>query len=192
MSIIIKKAELYYVRIAKGLTREQKLWFLEEKQHIFNLDLKRIFSDAKNNWLTDGLDVAFDTFSPIGSKDGKGTENQAQGVIFKTYSNGVKTNRDAWAYNFNKSALATNMEKSILFYNMQVVKLQLADNKPKITKNLVDFVDNFVTYDDGNLKWSGDLKLHLISERLATFNFSKIRKSIYRPFVSSYLFFDRV
>ena len=27
------------------------------------------------------------------------------GVIFKTYSLGVSTNRDAWAYNFNRNAL---------------------------------------------------------------------------------------
>ena len=34
-------------------------------------------------------------------------------MIFKTYSNGVKTNRDSWVYNFNRNALTENMSRMI-------------------------------------------------------------------------------
>ena len=43
-------------------------------------------------------------------------------MIFTTYSNGVKTNRDAWAYNFNRNTLAENMSGMIDIYNEQVFK----------------------------------------------------------------------
>jgi len=180
----IKKAEIYYARIEKGLTREQKLGFLEAKQHVFNVDLKRIYSDVKNNWLTDGLEADFDTFTPIGSKEGKGTENQAQAVIFKTYSNGVKTNRDVWAYNFNAEELARNMRLTIENYNEHVFRysrLETAQN-----------IDDFVTYDDSKLSWSRDLKLDLKRGKFAEFKAEKIRTSLYRPFTKKFLFFDRI
>ena len=180
----IKKAEIYYARIEKGLTREQKLWFLEAKQHVFNIDLKRIFSDIKNNWLTDGLEADFDTFAPIGSKEGKGTENQAQGVIFKIYGRGVATSRDAWVYNFNPEELAQNIRLTIENYNEHVFRysrLETAQN-----------IDDFVTYDDTKLSWSRDLKLDLKRGKFAEFKDEKIRTSLYRPFTKKFLFFDRI
>ena len=36
----------------------------------------------------------------------KAAKGTATGVIFKTYSLGVSTNRDAWVYNFNRNRLA--------------------------------------------------------------------------------------
>ena len=38
-------------------------------------------------------------------------------MIFKTYSNGVSTSRDAWARNFNRNALAENIDRMIDTYN---------------------------------------------------------------------------
>jgi predicted helicase len=180
----IKKAEIYYARIEKNLNKEQKLGFLEATQHIFNVDLKRIFPDEKNNWLTEGLEADFDTFTPIGSKEAKGTENQAQGVIFKTYSNGVKTNRDAWAYNFNAEELAKNMRLTIENYNEHVFRYSRLET--------VRNVDDFVNYDDTKLSWSRDLKLDLKRGKFAEFKAEKIRTSLYRPFTKKFLFLDRI
>jgi predicted helicase len=180
----IKKAEIYYARIEKGLTREQKLWFLEAKQHVFNIDLKRIFSDIKNNWLTDGLEADFDTFAPIGSKEGKGTENQAQGVIFKVYGRGVATSRDAWVYNFNAEELAQNMRLTIENYNEHVFKysrLETAQN-----------IDDFVAYDDTKLSWSESLKASLKRAKYAEFQKENIRVSLYPPFSKQFLYFGRM
>jgi len=180
----IKKAEIYYARIEKGLTREQKLGFLEAKQHVFNVDLKRIYSDVKNNWLTDGLEADFDTFTPIASKEGKGTENQAQGVIFKTYSNGAQTNRDAWAYNFNSDELKKNMRTSIGVYNEHVFRYS--------DEQITQVVDDFVTYDDTKLSWCSSLKQHLAKKTVAKFKEDNIRISLYRPFTKRYLYFDKL
>ena len=61
-------------------------------------------------WLTEGLHAEFDTFIPIGRKEAKAIKGTAVDVIFKTYSNGVKTNRDAWVYNFNRNTLTENIQ----------------------------------------------------------------------------------
>jgi predicted helicase len=177
-------AEIYYARIAKNLTKLQKLLFLEQTQHIFNLDLQRIVPDDKFNWITENLHADFETFPPIGSKIGKATENQATGVIFKIYGRGVATSRDAWAYNFNREELAKNMRLTIESYNEHVFRYSRLTEKPKI--------DDFVTYDDKKLSWSRDLKLDLYRGKFAEFSPEKIRIALYRPFSKKFLFVDRI
>ena len=49
----------------------------------------------------------------------KGT---AVDVIFKTYSRGVVTCRDAWTYNFNKNILTENVSRMIETYNAEVAR----------------------------------------------------------------------
>jgi len=54
---------------------------------------------------------------------------------------GVKTNRDAWAYNFNKKMLAENMQRMIDCYNNQV--------KDWLNREIQNArIDDFVWYDD--------------------------------------------
>ncbi len=78
-------------------------------------------------------------------------------MIFKTYSSGVKTNRDAWAYNFNRTALASNIQRMIDIYNVEVDRWKRhEDPKPE--------VNNFVVYDDKKIKWDRELRLQLATE----------------------------
>ena len=58
----------------------------------------------------------------MGTKEAKAQKGEAVDVIFKTYSNGVKTNRDAWVCNFNRNALAENMSSMIENYNAEVAR----------------------------------------------------------------------
>ena len=51
-------------------------------------------------------------------------------------------------------------------------------------------VDDFVTYDDRRIKWSGDLKVQLTRGKYATFSEVNIMRSLYRPFIKQYLYFD--
>ena len=57
----------------------------------------------------------------MGSKAAKSTRGDVEDTIFKTYSVGVLTARDAWAYNFNRDALADNMQAMIEFYNSESI-----------------------------------------------------------------------
>ncbi len=75
-------------------------------------------------------------------KAGKGSD-----AIFKTYSLGVVTSRDAWAYNFSRNALRENMKRMIGFYNEQVSTWERRENRDAT-------VDDFVDYDDRKIKWS--------------------------------------
>jgi predicted helicase len=174
-----RRCNLFYAHAEEFWTRWQKYAWLEEVGQSRNVNWRKVTPDSKNNWLTEGLQTEFWQFLPISSS--AAVEN----ALFKVNSNGVKTNRDTWAYNFNRQALTGNIELTIDFYNAEVDRWKRLKNKDVL-------VDEFVRYDDKSISWSRDLKADLARGRPAAFSPDKIRRSVYRPFVHTYLFFDRI
>ena len=165
--------------------KKQKYDFLNERQHIGDITWQPIQPDARHTWLTKDLRAEFDTFIPIGTKEAKAQKDEAIDVIFKTYSNGVKTNRDAWVYNFNRNTLAENINRMIETYNSEVARwMQRTDRDANL--------DDFVISDETKIKWSSTLKKKLQSGQIAAFTDTKIRQSLYRPFMKLNLYFDRM
>ena len=180
-----ESTRIFYYRTDDLWNRKQKFDFLNERQHMGGIEWQNVQPDGRHTWLTEGLHPEFDTFVPMGTKQAKSAKDDPVGVIFKTYSNGVKTNRDAWVYNFNREALAENVSRMIENYNTEVARwTQRADRDAN--------VDNFVVSDNTEIGWSSGLKLKLKSGKTADFSQEKIRTSLYRPFTRSNLYFDRV
>ena len=179
------QAEIFYARVDESWHKEKIFEHLISKQNYLNIEWKRLMPDNRHTWLTDGLHAEFETFIPTGSKQARRAKGEGVGVIFKTYSNGVKTNRDWWAYNFNRNALAENMSRMIDTYNAEVYRWQRRGNQKA---DVDDFVDN----DETKIKWSRDLKSDLERGKIAEYTDDKVRTSLYRPFTESNLFLDRV
>ncbi len=176
--------KIYFYRVPEFWRKEDKYRFLQEKQSVVNIEWQELIPDEKHNWLTENLHTEFDGFIPMGTKEGKASKGEGEGVLFKIYSNGVKTNRDAWAYNFSQQALAENMQKTIEVYNEQVFKWSRQNKEAK--------VDDSVLYDDSQLSWGESLKINLKQGEFSEYSNEKLRQSLYRPFVKSNLFFDRI
>ena len=192
ISFFIKKAgatsvpaEVCLYSVDDYLKAREKQQLLVDFGNYTNVPMKQTMVDAKHTWLTEGLHTEFDTFIPIGTKETKAIRGAALGVIFKSYSRGINTSRDAWAYNFNRDTLTENVQKMMGFYNAQVLKWLTTPEK-SIVK-----VDNFVTYDE-KISWSSGLKQKLRSGQMAEFSETKLRNSLYRPFRKSNLYFDRM
>ena len=180
-----ESARIFYYRTDDLWNREQKFGFMDESQHIGAIPWESIQSDPRHTWLTEGLHAEFDTFIPMGTKEAKAQKGEARDVIFKTYSSGVTTNRDAWVYNFNRNVLAKHINEMIENYNTEVVRWgQQTDRE-------IDLSD-FVESDDTKIKWSSTLKQKLERAQFIEFTSSKIRLSLYRPFAKSNLYFDRM
>ena len=176
---------IFYYRTDDLWNRKQKFDFLNEREHAGRIEWQNVQPDARHTWLTEGLHTEFDTFMPMGSKEAKAVKGAPVDVIFKTYSNGVKTNRDAWVYNFDRNVLTENIKRMIENYNAEVARwVQRTDREAD--------VDDFVVSDDTKIKWSSTLKQKLQSGQIATFTEAKIRQSLYRPFTKSNLYFDRM
>ena len=120
----------------------------------------------------------------MGTKEAKAKKGAAADVIFKTYSRGVITCRDAWAYNF-KNTLTQNVQQMIGVYNAEVSRWT------QQTSREVN-VDDFVVSDDTKIKWSAGLKQKLKGGKLAEFSEKNVRTALYRPFTKARLYFDRL
>ena len=104
---------IFYHRTHDLWNKKQKFDFLNERGHIGDIDWQPIHPDVRYTWLTKGLHAEFDIFIPMGTKEAKVVADAAVDVIFKTYSLGVSTNRDAWTRNFNRNTLTENMNRLI-------------------------------------------------------------------------------
>ncbi len=178
-------SRIFYYRTDDLWNKKRKFDFLHERQHAGNIEWQEIRPDRRNTWLTEGLQAEFESFIPLGSKEAKGAKGEAVDVIFHRFSNGVKTNRDAWAYNFSRDALTENIKRTLDTYNEQVFQWERRENREAN-------VDDFVKYDDEKISWSRDLKAKLKRGRMANYADHKVRPSLYRPFTQSNLYFDRM
>lgn len=99
------------------------------------------------------------------------------------YSIGVNTNRDAWVYGFDKNRLLERVEQFVDTYNAQVLRWQ---RKGGASAKLADVV----SHDDRKIKWSSSLKSSLQRGEYGDFDASCLRRTMYRPYVRKWLYFD--
>ena len=190
INLFVKKkgstdARICYYRTDDLWDKKRKFNFLQERTHVGTIEWQTIQPDRRYTWLTEGLHAEFETFMPMGTKEAKAGQGEAVDVLFHIFSNGVKTNRDAWAYHFNHNALIENMNRMIRHYNAEVDRWKRRENQEAN-------IDDFVISDNRKISWSGDLKQALKKEKTGYFTIDKVRQSLYRPFTKSNLYFDRL
>ncbi|CAD5960841.1 type ISP restriction/modification enzyme [Planktothrix agardhii] len=179
-----KNTKIYYASVGEFWKKEEKLEYLNQYQSYTNIEWKLIQRDKNYFWLNEELKDEFAEFIPLGDKKIKSSHVINEGTIFKLFSNGVKTNRDPWCYNFNSHILEENIERMIATYNEELIKWSQRNNR---SINL----DDFVTNNENEISWSGSLKILLKRKVRLQYNSTSIRYSLYRPFTISFLYFDK-
>ena len=174
-----RRATIRYHAVARDWRKERKYQFLEEKADIKGVKWAKLEPDDKGNWITNDTDEEFNAFLPIGSKEAKAGTSVP--TVFRTYSLGVSTNRDAVVYDFDAKRLAKRVEQFADDYNAELSRWQ-KKGRPKD-------VDNFVSYE--KVKWSRNLKRWFRQETELEFDKSCIRNSTYRPFTKLALYYAR-
>lgn len=179
-----KSAKISYHDIGDYLTREDKLKKISKFISIANSEMpwKKLKPNEYGDWLNQRNDV-FETFIPIGDKDNK--ENKSTFFI-PFYSNGLKTQRDAWCYNCSKDYLETNIKKTIDFYNFQREYLQ-----KYIKNNPNRDIDKVIDFDSAKISWTRALKWDVEKNKPFVFNSNNFVISSYRPFFKQHLYFSR-
>lgn len=171
--------QIFYNGVDFRATRADKFALLEAHPHYAAIDWQSITPNKKHTWLTEGLHDTFETFLPIGTKKAKQAKNGEAKTIFKNYSLGISTNRDAIAYDFKSLNLEVRMKRFSEDYNLEVLRYR----RSGMPKN----VDEFVSYK--KIKWSRNLKRHLKNSDELHFRSKNIRLVQYRPFTSRFLYF---
>ena len=179
-----KSSEIWIYSVDDCLKSFDKQELLSQFTNCANVPMKKVAVDQRYFWLTDRDRTEFETFVPLGIKEVKEGKKEAVDVIFHKYSLGVSTNRDGWVRKFDLESLKTKCQSIIETYNSHVFRWER-----RLDQSLN--VDDFVDYEDNKISWSSTLKSKLKQGKIAEFNENKVRLSLYRPFTSSYLFFDR-
>ena len=180
----IGPAAIYYHDIGDYLTREDKLGKLVGFGDVTGVGWQMITPNAAGDWINQRSEI-FETFAPLGDKGGA-----ARDAIFETYSNGVKTNRDAWTYNFSQAVLIANMERTIAAYNQERERFHVAVREG-LVKATDDAVNGFIDTDPTKVSWTRELKVDLRKNKPAALDPEHAVPSMYRPFCKQWLYFDR-
>ncbi|WP_413612911.1 DEAD/DEAH box helicase [Bdellovibrio sp. HCB-110] len=180
---ISKPCEIKYYRVGDFLSRDEKLKLLVQFKSIKSIDWKTITPNADGDWISQ-RNPEFQNFMPLGSKKDKN-----QNAIFSFYSLGVVTNRDAWVYSFSKKILSDSVIKLINSFNSEMKKYEnVVKSIPR--KKWPDVVQ-VVSSDSKEISWTRGLRNDVKRFQTHSFDNSKIVVASYRPFVKSYLYFDR-
>ena len=139
---------------------------------------KIITPDAHNDWLGQ-RDDSFDEFIGLGDK-----KDKTATVLFEKYSMGIKTNRDAWVYQFSQKKLQHTITQMINFFNFESLRYKAAE-APQV------LVENFINTDPSKISWSRALRADIRKFITRQYRPSTMTIGMYRPFTKNHLYFDR-
>ncbi len=171
--LLVKKkgksgALIRYARRPESEDKDDKLSFLASTRTAAAVDFLSIQPDRKHDWL-DQTDNDWDSLVPIADGSKRGTTKDA--AIFRLTSNGLKSQRDDWVYDFDREALAKKAR-----YLVEIYEASRKDAK----------------YEDREtIKWDRELTRYRDKKIAKSFDDVAIVKGAYRPFVSKWLYFDQ-
>ena len=170
-------AEVFYSEAEDYATRQEKLNQITAYGSIGGISESDAFRSITPNEYGDWIssrDERFATFQEIGNKSLKGKESTP--AIFRQFSRGLETGRDAWCYNFSREAVESNMRRMIANYNSEVRQEPTSDT---------------LNTDSTQINWTRQLIRDLMAKKLHAYDHTAVRHSIYRPFCGQAAYFAR-
>ncbi len=172
---------ILYRDIGDYLSREDKLKKLREWKSIVGVDdWEEIRPDPYHDWIGQ-RDKAFRTLYSVGSKQAKAGKTDE--AIFRLFSNGYKTSRDAYIYNFSAESCAENARLMVEDYRRA---LGVREEHPEYA------VDSAVGRYSSHIRWDRELKNNLRRGKSVHFSRGNTWKTQYRPFVKQHCYVDYI
>jgi predicted helicase len=174
-------AKIYYKAVKDYAKKEEKFTELKEWEEKPNqIPWQTITPNKKHDWIEQG-DEEFEGFVKLGDK-----KNEYETVIFNTYSSGLKTNRDIYAFNFSRNGLKEHMGRLIDTFNEHLEKVW----RGEITnKNIEEKIEK----DQKKIKWDGTLKKWLFKlKEKQEYKEDRVFFAFYRPFIPMQVYFERI
>ncbi|WP_198215817.1 MULTISPECIES: DEAD/DEAH box helicase [Bartonella] len=175
-----QKGQIFFYDIGDYLDITQKLGKIKKLKSIAGLKDKwqKIVPDSYHDWLNQ-RDGCFRNFPAMGDK-----KNIQRLTIFKLYSSGVVSGRDAWVYNASKKKLLQNVWRMTEFYNQEIDRYsRYRQHFPNKAVN----VRNFVKKDVKKFSWGGgNWQASFKKQIKETFSEQLTEISNVRPFTKSW------
>ena len=193
ISILVKNpkttenGKIYLHDIGDYLSREEKLEKISAFGSIEGITAANgwlpITPDQHHDWVGQ-RDDSFSEFIGLGDKKDATTAS-----VFDSYSMGIKTNRDAWVYQFSKTKLIENLKSMISFFNKESLRYETYCSDE--TRNETIEVENFINSDAKKISWSRALRSDVGKFRQRIYQAETLTLGLYRPFSTQNLYFDR-
>ena len=175
---ITSSAKIYYHDIGDYLKLDEKFAKLTQFEHVGNTPFQIINPNSNFDWVNQ-RDPKFNNFLPLFVNS---RSKSAQ--VFEQNSFGVKSNRDAWVYNFCKSKLIENVRRSMQYFNQEL--------EHYLTSGSSLGIEHYVTRDSTKFAYTGDSFQRMNRELRLSFNSDLVYLSEYRPFTKMWLYFDKM
>jgi len=166
--------KIRYKDIGDYLTREQKLEIVSQAGSYQGVQWEEITPNPAGDWINQRTQT-FDQYQPISGTDG----------IFALDTHGVSTNRDSWTVNFSKPRLETNIRSTFEYHDEQrrEVQTKRAQGHQLVAKDLAR--------DPRRIAWGTVMEQDALKNRALVFDDQSVRRCIYRPFTTEWLYFNR-
>ena len=179
---------LHYCDIGDYLNAEEKLSIVDSST-IESLEWSSIEPNRDGDWLNQRSEN-FATWPVLGEKKGSSTK------FFDTFSAGLKTGRDAWAYSQKEEQLLANLTRLTDTYTEATRVMQewfgdqgiTAPKEPDVTR----FLQLHPEYaDTTKISWNRNLKNYAAKNTDISVDESRVYKSLYRPFAVQKSYFQQ-
>ena len=179
-----RRAKVRYAAVGEDWRKEIKWQWLEDKQSLTSVKWRTLKPDGRHTWLHDEEGAGFARYPAIGSKEAKSLDSLDAHAIFRTFSNGVKSNNDDLVYDFDSGRLTKRSQRMVEAYHAELDRWRRA-KKP-------NDLESFLRVDPKVCKWIRHTKRNLLRETDVDFDPKQIRTALYRPFTRRGYYFQRV
>ncbi|EMR57329.1 restriction endonuclease family protein [Helicobacter pylori CCHI 33] len=194
----VQNSTIHYYEVEDYLKREAKLNLLAGFENLDSVPFKEITPNDKGDWINQRNDD-FEKLIPL-KRDPK---LKIFDTIFDLNSNGVKSGRDPWVYNFSQKTLKQSVQNCIDTYNAdlkrfnerfrEAFKQRTAKDKGiKPADRYKHLNSQEITTDQTKIAWTRSLKKGFIkNENLPESGMERVRLALYRPFNKQWLYWDK-
>ena len=171
--------EIRYRDIGDYLTREEKLRIIEADR-LDTVEWQSIAPNTHGDW-TSQRDDEFGTWPVIGGKD------SAAQSVFKRFSSGLKTGRDAWVYNWSRAGLSSSVNELTDQYRGAASLMSRQSAATSADSFLEAHPELTGT---GKISWNRSLRQHLGRQNTIDWDDEAVHIGAYRPFTPQWVYFD--
>ncbi|MCQ9370930.1 damage-inducible protein, partial [Corynebacterium sp. 35RC1] len=181
------RTTINYVEAADYMNKDEKIALVAQST-VENLCWQQITPNQWGDWLNQRTED-FETWPVIGEKKGQ-TDR-----FFSTFSAGLKTGRDAWAYAQTPEQLTEQLQRMLDTYNDVTEKLARWAENEGITRIREAEVTRFLQAqpdlaDSTKISWNRTLKNYAAKGTDIRLKKQRIYRSLYRPFTGYWAYFD--
>jgi predicted helicase len=176
-------SEVRYHAVSDYKGAGEKIQHLLEYGNLSKVPWVMLYPDSRGDWLVPLNASEFDTFAALGTKEVKAGSTSAVNAIFIKYGSGVKTNSDAYVYDFSRERLIVRADAMVENFNSELDRWK--------RKGQPSDLEGLLVVNQNILKWIRNTKRTLLRGKYLTAEAKHTRVGLYRPFDLRFYFFHR-